>query len=159
VNPYINNMYPRQRLAYTALSGVYMKAFYLLLIPMALLSGCRKEHQPPPPAPEPVIEMRVENRTSFTLNDCTIDPEGTLSNNPGPKAHNYGTVPVGQYSAYHSFNKIYRYSWIRVVMSGNTLYQTPYDYTGETPLTAGRYTYKISFSAPTGQLVQELLKD
>jgi len=128
---------------------------YILIIGVfSLLSSCKKNR----PAYTDT-QVRILNTTAWTLNDCTVDPFGTFSQNPGPYSYNYGQVNVNSNSHYRAFEKIHRYSWVRLTMNNKTYYLTPYDYIGETPLSHGRYTYKISYDAATDRLGLELVND
>ncbi len=87
------------------------------------------------------------------------DPTGTLSDNPTVNAFNYGQININTSSDYHTFSKVYNYSWFRLTMNNKTYYLKPYDYTGETALTNGQYTYKITYSATNDNLNLELIKE
>jgi hypothetical protein len=104
-------------------------------------------------------DLRITNSTPWTFYDCTIDPEGTLSNNPGPKAHNYGQVDINTSTNYKTFDKLYPYSWVRLTMNNQIYYLKPYDYVGETTLESGKYAYKLIYLPATDRLGLEFIKE
>ncbi|MEO6668877.1 MAG: hypothetical protein ABIN36_05345 [Ferruginibacter sp.] len=122
-----------------------------------LLNSCKKDKSITPEIQE--VQVRVLNSTAWIFYHCTVDPTGTLSDNPTVNAYNYGQLNINASSGYHSFQKVYNYSWFRLTMNNSTYYLKPYDYTGETALANGRYTYKITYSATNDQLNLELIKD
>ena len=127
--------------------------FYLIaIVGLFIITSCKKNN---PPAYSDV-GMRILNSTPWTFYDCTVDPQGTLSNYPSAKAYNYGQVDIGSFSAYHIFPEIYRYAWFRLTMNNKLYYIRVYDYVGETPLVNGRYSYKITYSAATDNISLEL---
>lgn len=131
--------------------------FFVVLLGLTISTGCEKEKSPV--TPSTTAESRIFNSTPWTFYNCTVDPSGTLSDNPGPNAYNFGQVDVNAKTDYKVFSKLYRYSWVRVTMSNKTYYLKPYDYTGETPLESGRYTYKLTYTSTNDQLNLELIKD
>lgn len=132
---------------------IYVFAAFVLLIS----SGCNKNKFPD--STSVTSELRILNATPMTFYNCIIDPSGTLSNNPGPEAYNFGEVNINGKTEYKSFAMLYRYSWVRLTMNNKMYYIRPYDYTGETTLPSGRYTYKLSYNSTVDQLNIELIKD
>ncbi|MDB5200636.1 MAG: hypothetical protein JWQ27_45 [Ferruginibacter sp.] len=124
---------------------------------LLIFISCKKDKTTTPEIKE--VQVRVANATSWTFYNCTVDPTGTLSDNPGPNAFNYGQINIDTNSDYHGFPKVYNYSWVRLTMNNRTYYLKFFDYTGETPLANGRYTYKITYSATNDRLNYELIKD
>lgn len=135
------------------------RTIFLLTILAGLLleTGCKKGKSPT--TPTTTAELRIFNSTPWTFYNCTIDPTGTLSDNPTPNAYNFGQVDVNVKTDYKTFAKLYRYSWVRLTMNNKTYYLKPYDYTGETALESGRYTYKLTYTSTNDQLNLELIKD
>lgn len=131
-----------------------MKYLFYLLAACLTIAGCKKEKSLPEG-----INIRIHNTTAYSFNNCTIDPLGTLSDNPGPSSHNYGTVGAGNYSGYSTFTTAYRYAWIKLVMNGKTYNLKPYDYAGETVLPFGKYAYKITYNAGVDIIGLELVEE
>lgn len=104
-------------------------------------------------------QVRIHNATSWVFYDFTVDPQGTLGDNPGLKAYNYGQVNIGSFSDYHKFDQVFRYAWIRLTMNGKIYIIKPFDYTSETPLAFGRYTYKMNYDAVADRVLIELVAD
>jgi hypothetical protein len=128
--------------------------YTLLIWGLFTICGCKKSS---PTYSD--TQIRVLNSTTWVFYDCTVDPIGTLSNNPSAKAFNYGQVNINTTSDYHPFDEIYKYAWFRLTMNSKTYYIKVFDYVGETPLAKGRYTYKIGYSATGDNLVLELITD
>ena len=129
----------------------------IILAGLTLGTGCKKDNSPA--TPTTTAELRIYNSTPWTFYNCTIDPTGTLSDNPGPNAYNFGQVDINTKTNYNTFAKLYRYSWVRLTMNNKTYYLRPYDYTGETVLDSGKYTYKLTYTSTNDQLNLELIKD
>jgi hypothetical protein len=137
-----------------------MKTISTLVIAICgliLLNSCKKDKTTASEIKE--VQIRVTNSTSWTFYNCTVDPTGTLSDNPTVNAFNYGQININTSSDYHTFSKVYNYSWFRLTMNNKTYYLKPYDYTGETALANGRYTYKITYVSTNDNLNLELIKD
>lgn len=120
-------------------------------------NSCKKDKTTTLPITE--VHVRVLNSTSLVFYDCTVDPVGTLSDNPGVSAHNYGQINISTSSDYYTFSKAYNYAWFRLTMNNRMYYLKPFDYVGETPLANGQYTYKITYSVANDRLNLELIKD
>ncbi|MCO6496844.1 MAG: hypothetical protein J5I50_04180 [Chitinophagaceae bacterium] len=137
-----------------------MKNTIFSLIALAALiiqTSCKKDGLQKPATTN--ADLRILNATPHTLYNCTIDPTGTLSDNPGPDAFNFGKVDVKEKTNYKTFSVLYPYSWIRLTMNNKTYYLKPYDYSGEAVLESGRYTYKLTYSSNDDQLILQLIKD
>lgn len=132
-------------------------SYLLALVGLFIFNSCKKAKTTEEVNTE--VQIRVQNSTAFTFSNCTVDPVGTLSDNPSINAYNYEQVNIGLTTDYHTFPKAYRYSWFRLAMNSKTYYLKPYDYTGETPLVHGHYTYKITHSTISDNLNLELIKD
>jgi hypothetical protein len=131
--------------------------FLAILTGLAICSGCKKDESPV--TTSTTAELRIFNSTPWIFYNCTVDPSGTLSDNPGPNAFNYGKVEINAKTDYKSYSKVFRYSWVKLTMNNKTYYLKPYDYTGETPLESGHYTYKLAYTSTNDQLNLELIKD
>ena len=135
------------------------RTIYFLAILAGLTIGISCKRDKSLLTPTTSVELRIHNSTSWTFYNCTIDPAGTLSDNPGPNAYNYGQIDINGKTDYKIFTKVYRFSWVRLTMNNKTYYLKPYDYTGETVLGSGRYTYKLTYTSSNDQLNLELVKD
>ncbi len=131
--------------------------FLAILVGLTTVTSCEKDKSPV--TPTTTADLRIFNSTSWTFYNCTIDPSGTLSDNLGPNAYNFGQVNIDAKTDYKTFAKLYGYSWVRLTMNNKTYYLKPYDYTGEIVLESGQYTYKLTYTATNDQLNLELIKD
>jgi hypothetical protein len=83
---------------------------------------------------------------------------------PADSAH-IGFIAPRAYSDYFAVDSAYRYAFIRARSGGRTYYCQPADYTGESLLAPGRYTYELSQvrnrnpQDTVGFFVLELLED
>ena len=74
----------------------------------------------------------------------------------------YGDLLSATLSDYQSVDRAYAYSYIEVIIDGNTYVLQPIDFVGETELTAEHYTYILDADnsmARFGRLSLELRKD
>jgi hypothetical protein len=103
----------------------------LLVVALCLLTGCDTLNGPSGPT-----LLRVENRsqTDFTSVFVQFTDEPT----------HYGAVDVGAFSGYRSFETAYRYGLVEARAADTTYRLQPIDYVGESPLGAGRYTYRLT---------------
>jgi hypothetical protein len=131
--------------------------YLIILAGLTVQTSCKKDSSQTLPSTN--ADLRIFNSTPWTFYDCTIDPTGTLSDNPSPNAYNFGQVDVNGKTDYKTFPKLYRYSWVRLTMNNKTYYLKPYDYTGEALLESGKYTYKLTYTSNNNQLNLELIKD
>ncbi|MGB4844762.1 MAG: hypothetical protein WBP16_09875 [Ferruginibacter sp.] len=104
-------------------------------------------------------QVRILNTTSWVFYDFTVDPQGTLSNTPGPLAYNYGQINTGSASDYHKFDRVYKYAWVNLTMNGKVYWIRPFDYIGETELAFGRFTYKMLYDASSDRVSIALVQD
>jgi hypothetical protein len=104
-------------------------------------------------------QVRILNTTTWVFYDFTVDPQGTLSNTPGPNAYNYGQVNTASSSDYHKFDQVYKYAWVTLTMNGKVYWIRPFDYVGETPLASGRYAYKMIYDTVADRVSIELIQD
>jgi hypothetical protein len=83
---------------------------------------------------------------------------------PADSAH-VGFIAPRAYSDYFAVDSAYRYAFIRARSGGKTYYCQPADFTGESLLAPGRYTYELSQvrsrnpQDTIGFFVLELLED
>lgn len=129
----------------------------LMLLPCVVLlaTACKKDDS----TPVKTAALRIENATPWVFYNCTVDPSGTLSDNPGPNAYNFGQVDDGKTTSYITFTNLYRYAWIRLTMNGKKYYVKPYDYTGETVLEKGNYKYILTYNTTGDRLDLSFVKE
>jgi len=97
--------------------------FIITFCGLVIFNSCKKDKIITPVVNE--VQIRVLNSTAWTFYNCTVDPTGTLSDNPTVNAHNYGQVNINATSDYYTFPKVYNYSWFRLTMSNkNILFET-----------------------------------
>jgi hypothetical protein len=88
-------------------------------------------------APGGVVEVRVRNAAATSMRSVAVG----FPYEGGEVV--YGDLAPGEASEYRAVRKAYRYAAVRVVVDGDTLGIIPIDYVGETPLSPGRYTYRL----------------
>ena len=120
--------------------------FIIALCSIAPFGSCKKDN-----TVNHEVQIRIFNSTSLVFYDCTVDPGGS--------AHNYGQVNSAANSDYHTFPMAYRYASIKLTMNNKIYNLQPYDYTGETALISGKYTYQIGYVTATDNLSLELKVD
>ena len=93
-----------------------------------------------PDAPSDTVEVRVENRGAVAFDAvAVVFPDAVV----GSRRVDYGPVPPGAASAYAALPLAYRYATVEAVVGADTLLDRAIDYTGETPLPPGRFTYGL----------------
>lgn len=102
---------------------------FLLLV--LLLTGCDSSDDGP-------TLLRVENAGATDFSEVVVQFTGSPAR--------FGALPAGQASSYRTFDVAYRYGYIEVTADGETYVLQPIDYVGETPLGAGRYTYRLNIA-------------
>ena len=96
--------------------------------------------------PDPVL-LRVENASALDFSSVVVGfPEADA---------NYGAVAAGQASDYLEFETAYRYGAITAEAAGETYRLVPFDFVGEEPLAAGRYTYVLTVDGSNIELELE----
>ncbi|MDB5047730.1 MAG: hypothetical protein JWO30_801 [Fibrobacteres bacterium] len=104
------------------------------------------------------VRLRLHNLSdSLALTDVLVVV-------PGDSAH-IGFIGPRAYSEYFAVDTAYRYAFIKAKSGGKEYFCQPADYTGETTLTPGRYTYELTQVRPRdkdavlGFFLVELLED
>lgn len=130
-----------------------LRSFWIGIFLLGLvLGGCAtgvKEVQESAPSG---VEIRVANRSDrdFDQVDVTF----------GSTKVSYGPVAQGAASEYREAKEeAYRYALVVVTAGGETFRFQPIDFVGETPLTAGRYTYALNIDPNDRQLTIDLVED
>ena len=90
----------------------------------------------PSPPPSTTVQVRVRN-------DSDVDFEKVMVTF-GKGRVDYGPIAAGRVSDYRRAGVAYNYAAIRATVGGNVLAGDIFDYTGETPLPPGRYTYVLT---------------
>lgn len=81
------------------------------------------------------VVIRLSNSSNFDFQNIVV--------NTSTGDVNYENIASGQVSGYKSFEKAYRYAFIELKIDGTIYTLQPIDYSGETPLENGYYTYQI----------------
>lgn len=82
------------------------------------------------------LKIRLSNVSQFDFQNIKVNTStGNVS---------FENLKSGKKSDYKVFETAYRYAFIEVQIEGKTYTLQPIDYVGETPLTAGNYTYQIN---------------
>jgi hypothetical protein len=91
------------------------------------------------PNPGPVekrARIRLHNRSDSSLAEVSVHfPEDSVR---------IAFIRPGGYSPYFPADGAYRYAFIRAKSGGKEYFCQPMDFTGETPLAPGRYTYDLT---------------
>ena len=104
---------------------------YASIIVLTTLAGCAEDDS----EPNRNVLIRVENVSTYDYDRVTVDTSG------GREA--YGSIPSNSTSDYQSFELAYSYATVELTIRGSKFAFTPIDYTGETRLTNGTYTYQV----------------
>jgi hypothetical protein len=93
------------------------------------------------------VSLRVRNGSGVDFSSVAVSLPGSSAT--------YGAVAAGQASDYREFETAYRYAGVEVQAGGETYTHVPFDYAGEEPLAAGRYTYVLDVEGNTLRLELE----
>lgn len=107
-------------------------AVILSLVTLSLLASCTEEDL----EQDKNALIRVENVSDYDFDRVTVDTSGGRAT--------YGSILSGGTSGYEAFEFAYAYATIEVNILGSKFDLTPIDYTGETRLANGSYTYRIN---------------
>ena len=103
----------------------------LSLILLALVSSCTEESL----EQNKNVLIRVENISDYDFDQVMVNTSGG--------EEGYGTVPSGAVSSYQAYEFAYSFATVELRILGTKFAFTPIDYTGETRLTNGSYTYQV----------------
>lgn len=108
-----------------------MKKAFTLLIAISTLFGCSLNEK------EIIDELniRIANVSQYDFKNIIIN---TSTGNTS-----YDDMNSGQKSGYKTFTIAYKYAYVQLEIDGKEYTIQPTDYTGETPLNSGKYTYEI----------------
>lgn len=99
----------------------------------------------------PAVQIRVRNESPVDFEHVTVRFPQT------EEAADFGAVPRGESSGFHTTAVAYRYASVQVKAGERELAFQPIDYVGEQELDAGRYTYVLGVD--NGVLTIELERD
>lgn len=85
------------------------------------------------------VFIRVRNNSDLTFQQVTVST--------GNREGFFGEIDPRQNSDYVKFEHAFRYASVFLRIEGKPLQLIPNDYTGETPLRDGYYTYRIGLSS------------
>ncbi len=94
------------------------------------------------------VEINIQNNS-------TVDFGRVVVSFPG-QTEDYGAVGSGGESAYRTVEKAYRYAYVEASAGQDQFVLQPIDYTGETLLEPGRYSYALDLV--NGELTLELVE-
>lgn len=106
-------------------------ALFVSFATLSILAACTEENL----EQDQNVLIRVENVSDYDFDRVTVDTSGGKAS--------YGSVSGGSASGYEAFEFAYAYAKVEVNILGSKFTLTPIDYTGETRLTNGSYTYRI----------------
>jgi hypothetical protein len=96
------------------------------------------------------VEIRIANESAFTFNRVDVGfPAERVS---------YGALAPNESSSYRRVEHAYRYAYVEIEVDGEEHILQPIDYVGETPLSRGKYTYRLDLEA-TGAFSLTLRRD
>lgn len=102
------------------------------------------------------VRIRIRNASDRDFDEVYVVAGGQ----PVTNGVYYGSVDAGDVSEFRAFASAYSYAYVRVTHGGQEYAFVPIDYVGETPLSAGNYTYVLGFSKSVPpQLTVSCLKD
>lgn len=81
------------------------------------------------------VEINIQNKS-------TVDFDRVVVSFPG-QTEDYGAVGSGGQSGYRTVEMAYRYAYIEAYVGEKKYILQPIDYTGETLLETGHYTYSL----------------
>ncbi|WP_435138226.1 hypothetical protein [Formosa sp. A9] len=82
------------------------------------------------------VEIRLLNDSPYNFENIVVNTSTTDVD--------FNSLSPGEFSAYKTFEKAYRYAFIELQIEGETYTIQPIDYVGESPLNTGYYTYQIN---------------
>lgn len=100
------------------------------------------------------VFIRVRNNSDLTFDQVTVIT--------GNREGFFGKVEPRQNSDYTEFEYAFKYASVFLRIDGKPLQLIPNDYTGETPLRDGFYTYRIGLTSANlsdASLTFELVRD
>jgi len=109
-----------------------MRKILILIIFLATIFSCNDDDFKEPSQ----VNIRLSNISAFDFKNIIV------STSTGEV--NFENINSNQKSDYKTFEIAYRYAFVELEIDGQTFTLQPIDYTGETPLERGSYTYEIN---------------
>ena len=111
-----------------------MKKVLILTVLLMITIGCSKKKDDKIFDPSKLY-IRLSNVSKFDYKEVIVNTStGDVS---------FKDVNSGQKTDYKTFKKAYQYLFVELKIDGSTYTIKPYDYSSETPLEKGKYTYEI----------------
>ena len=107
------------------------RTIILLFTALSLLASCTEEDL----EQDENVLIRVENVSDFDFDRVTVNTSGGRES--------YGSIASGSVSGYEAFEFAYPFATVELNIRGSKFDFTPIDYTGETRLANGSYTYLV----------------
>src|SRR5690606_18823969 len=120
-----------------------MKSLTLLLSILMLVLSC-SDRDDDLQAPT----IRIRNISSIPFDEVQVGEQETLHENIAP----------GEYSVYLPYETAYRFAYISIQAGEETYVLQPIDFTGETELPVGLYTYELDLGAE-GEVILNFIAD
>ena len=141
------------------LLNFFMKKYLLfsvLIITILAISGCKRgDHTKEPNS----IQLRVLNATPWEFTNCTVAPNGAITDAKYYGNYNFGILSVNAYTPYRLFPELnHRNVLIRVTMNKKDYSLKTYDVLGETILKEGLFTYKLTYNAISDELGVQVME-
>lgn len=109
---------------------------FILLIFVSTFISCKKKETI---SPQQQVNMRLKNSTGYTIKKTTVI-------SPTAQTATFEELKKDSSSKYISFQTLYKYAYVEVIIDTDTLKFSPIDYVGEEPLSPGRYTFEIGIA-------------
>ncbi|MEJ2004895.1 MAG: hypothetical protein P8X57_08015 [Cyclobacteriaceae bacterium] len=125
-----------------------MRSIFVSFFVVPFLLGCNSDD-----GPLDGVNLRIKNSSNRIFDEIYVDS--------GTESHTFGPLVPRMSSPYEEFDQLYRYAYVRIISGDSEYIFQPIDYVGETPLSPGRYTYKLEIDDPDFiyGVSLELLKD
>ena len=93
------------------------------------------------------VYIRIENASKYDFSNIVVSRKA------------YGDLKKGQFSGYQRFKRAYSYALVLLTIEDRKYRIQPADFVGETPLSAGPYTYILTLDEKTDYLIMNLRPD
>jgi hypothetical protein len=99
------------------------------------LRQCTEHTKTPCQEKDDKTNIRIKNISKYDFCNVTINPNIDLAN--------YGIIKSRESTCYITFDKAYKYAYIRLNIGNKEFILQPIDYVGEQELGVGNFTYSI----------------